>query len=113
MNKPKVIVFEFSRNASIDVSALQRFGDIVYLFNKPDKPRPTLLDTERMEEAIIKALKEREFNPDTDFVCTSGAVMAVVQLVAAVVSEHGAIRFLIWDALQGNYAERELGYVHT
>lgn len=105
-NGRRVFVFEETKQ---DVRRAATYGEIVYLFGA-SRQRSALFECDAVSDEIVTALEEYGFNPALDFVCVTGHIVSIALLTAAVVSNWGRVKFLLYDAIQKTYHERALGY---
>ena len=102
----RVFVFEETKQ---DVGKAGAFGKIEFLFGET-RPRSALFECDNLSNEIINALEECAYDPARDFICITGHIVSIALLTAAVVSEYGRAKFLLYDAIQKTYHERALGY---
>lgn len=102
----RVFLFEETKQ---NVGKAGAFGKVEYLFSD-DSPRSALFDCDDLGYEVVLALDKAKYNPAVDYICVTGHIVAITVLTATVVSEWGRAKFLLYDAVQKTYHERELGY---
>lgn len=102
---PKVFVLQEDRNK--DISSARQFGNIIYLFEKFERNRPSIWETEKFQSELLNRLKYHGYNPRMDFVMLLGSQIMVAYLVAAL-AQQSAFKALAFDATTSHYVEIEL-----
>jgi hypothetical protein len=106
--KPRVFVLTHSQ---FDLADAADYGDIVYLFGA-EKRLPSPLSAVFAQETW-HALKQNDYDPDTDFLLVLGSQAALVQWVAAVISQVQFCKALVFEATHSRYVIRTLGFEHV
>lgn len=101
----KVFIIEHTSKEGIDVSTASSFGDIVYLFSRSERHASAFKHAE-FGWAIIKRLKELNFDPNRDYVCCTGSVIALVVAFIALAKVYPVLRILMFNSVDGVYVER-------
>ena len=100
----KVFIIEETRQ---DTDEASRFGEIEVLFSQRDH-RPSIWDASFYAEAL-KCLEARGYDNKRDFLVVVGAMVPVVGVIAALLTEFGSIHVLFYDSRHRQYVDKELG----
>ena len=87
-------------NPRYDLSALQPYGEIKTVSDRPLNP----FDITTCFEELSSGL--RNFDPTEDYICLTGRVQTVAYLLAIAHNKYPIIRVLLFDATTSNYRER-------
>ncbi len=80
----------------------EAFGELTYL--SPNRLDP--FDPGNAVYHILVGLKN--FNPEEDYLCITGNVVAVAYMVAVALEKFKTLNILVFDATNSNYRERVL-----
>ena len=78
------------------VKGVQKFGDVVYLYQNHWQHPPALSPT--LTSSVIDKLREHKFDPSYDYIVATGKIIPLFVMAAAVASSYGKFNALCWDA---------------
>jgi hypothetical protein len=85
-----------------DSTKAAEFGDRLYLF--PSKQNP--LKLQDLVEATLDRLDEIDYEPDDDYICTTGSMLGVMIFMMTIVAGYGKCKMLMFDARSATYVPR-------
>lgn len=91
----------------VDVSAAQRYGEIVYIFEK-NESRPSIWTEEFVQVAMIR-LEQMNYDPKADTIIIAGAIVPLIKLIGCLTANFGRIRVLCHSAIERDYTLQEIG----
>ena len=100
----KVFIIERPRN-NIDVSDARKFGDIVYVFDHDDR-RCGVWQITLFGQTILRRLESLGFDPESDYVCVTGAMVTVLIAIVAVAQRYDEFNALLFNAVNNCYVEK-------
>lgn len=100
----KVFIIEPPRS-NIDVSDARKFGDIVYVFNHDDR-RCGVWQITLFGQTILKRLEFLKFNPETDYVCVTGAMLTVSIAIIVIAQCYDEFNTLLFNSVDNCYVEK-------
>lgn len=102
----KVFVLEPPK-ANIDVTKAERYGEVVYVFER-DTRRPSVFQSTSFGEAVIRRLAELGYDPVTDYLAVAGSIVPVVIALMACIVQHHTVNVLFWHAGETTYVRRRI-----
>lgn len=104
---PRVFVVEPYKRPGIDITDLNEFGEVVYLF--PLNGDRTSIFDEEFGFDVLEKLDTYRFDPSTDFIAIVGPMVNVVLMIAAAVQEHSPLNVLAYNRCDSKYTTLTLG----
>ena len=106
VREPRVFVLEKPKR-QIDSRKLAKFGVVSYLFRSGQ--RASLFDTERCIGQISYALRQANFDPESDYIAIVGDTIATVLTVLQADRLAGRrINLLLYSATRKDYTPRKV-----
>lgn len=100
----RVFVYE---PVKTDIAPAQVFGEVVYLFTETIY-RPSIWETQALQQAIFDRLVELDFSPDEDFVAVVGPMIPVMLVFTVLDAAWGNYKVLLWNAEHREYQARKI-----
>lgn len=101
---PKVFIIERPRS-NIDVSDALKFGDIVYVFDCNDR-RCGVWQITLFGQTVLRRLEFLKFDPKTDYVCVTGAMLTVSIAIIAIAQCYDEFNALLFNSVNNCYVEK-------
>ena len=101
----KVFIIEHTSKEGIDVSTASSFGDIVYVFQRGERHVSAFKHAD-FGCTVINRLKSLNFNPERDYMCCTGSMIAIVVVFIALAKTFPVLRVLMFNSVDNVYVER-------
>lgn len=101
----RVILFE---DTDKNTKGAESFGAVITLF-PAEYPRSSVFSGQELTKQVLERLHELDYNPRKDYLCITGNVVPIANLIAAAASFYGEILVLVYDKLARRYVVNLLG----
>ena len=98
-------VYLAERNTKFDLSALDSYGDKVYIADGQLNPFNTDVCIRDLQTGL------KDFDPMSDYICMTGNILVVSLMMMVAYSMFPVFKVLLFEARSSNYRERIINHV--
>lgn len=96
--------------AHMDLTSLAKYGETITLFVNNEK-RPSVFDTEEFGNAVLQRLEQHKFDPAIDYICVTGAMVALTTALIAITCAYDEFMILLFSSNSAQYVAKKVGFM--